>query len=434
MAQPLIQNVTVRGNRALRGGGIYAFTGSDLKVINSVLISNTAVDQGGAAAAVDFISVANSRLENNRCISCAGGGLHAATFRVTDTVFISNTAGHGGGGYALTLADVTSSFFQGNNSLTEGGGLYAKELLTVTGTTFLSNTSGNIGGAVSALTATVANTVFQSNSSDSVAGGLASAWLSMTNTLFLSNTAELGGGLYTRADFTVANSVFIGNSAILGGAHDHDWAVSYFDGVIVNSLFTGNSGNEILYFNTRGTISIIHTTIADNTLNPGRAIFVRYGTISIVNTLITNHMTGIYNYDGLVSEDYNLFFANSTHLVGPVTSGGNSLFDADPNFVDPAGSDYHIGPGSAALDNALDLGIPNDLDGNPRRALAQTGGHMSSNPSPSGFICHLSGKLDIRPAEQFSYHNHTEVIHDAIYFGQFTQRHDSGPAQRNRQQ
>ncbi|MCI0577232.1 MAG: hypothetical protein L0331_13655 [Chloroflexi bacterium] len=369
MALPLIQNITIRGNSAFIGGGIVADTANYLKVANSLFVSNTSTFIGGAAVA-NFASITNSRFENNHCtdLSCDGGGLVALTFRLTDTTFISHTAGDlGGGAYAFNTAIIRNTLFQDNSS-TYGGGLYVEDDLTVINSTFLSNTANHTGGGIFAngLT-TMANNFFQHNISTEYGGGLASfAPLNVTNTYFLSNTAGSGGGIFASDTFTVANTIFVGNSAGEGAALLHDFVILSHVGAIVNSLFAGNNGNSALYFNTPGVVRIIHTTIADNTVNPGTAIFVATGTTAITNTLITHHAIGIYNSVGTVNEDYNLFFSNSTHLSGTVASGGNSLFDADPDFVNPAAGDYHLGPLSAALDNALDLGIPNDLDGAPR--------------------------------------------------------------------
>ena len=36
-----------------------------------------------------------------------------------------------------------------------------------------------------------------------------------------------------------------------------------------------------------------------------------------------------------------------------------------PAFVDPDGGDYHIGPGSAAIDRGVDAGVTTDIDGDP---------------------------------------------------------------------
>jgi hypothetical protein len=49
----------------------------------------------------------------------------------------------------------------------------------------------------------------------------------------------------------------------------------------------------------------------------------------------------------------------------------NNLFGLDPLFINPADSDFHLQPCSPAINaganSILDsLGIPTDLDGNPR--------------------------------------------------------------------
>jgi hypothetical protein len=39
---------------------------------------------------------------------------------------------------------------------------------------------------------------------------------------------------------------------------------------------------------------------------------------------------------------------------------------ADPEFVDPENGDYHIGPGSVAIDAGVDVGVFTDIDEDPR--------------------------------------------------------------------
>ena len=38
----------------------------------------------------------------------------------------------------------------------------------------------------------------------------------------------------------------------------------------------------------------------------------------------------------------------------------------NPRFVNPAASDYRIGPGSAAVDTEVPAGVMTDIDGDPR--------------------------------------------------------------------
>ncbi len=54
-----------------------------------------------------------------------------------------------------------------------------------------------------------------------------------------------------------------------------------------------------------------------------------------------------------------------TNLTGTITGGGNSL-TGNPAFVNPASDDYHLGTGSAAIDNGVSVGITTDIDGDPR--------------------------------------------------------------------
>jgi hypothetical protein len=64
-------------------------------------------------------------------------------------------------------------------------------------------------------------------------------------------------------------------------------------------------------------------------------------------------------------------WANGTDWAGAgtVVTGAVNLWD-DPGFVAPDAGDYHIGPGSAALDAGMDAGVRTDVDGEPRPYLA----------------------------------------------------------------
>jgi hypothetical protein len=46
--------------------------------------------------------------------------------------------------------------------------------------------------------------------------------------------------------------------------------------------------------------------------------------------------------------------------------GGTHDVFGNPNFVDPASDQYHILPGSAALDAGVNAGVLVDFDGQPR--------------------------------------------------------------------
>jgi hypothetical protein len=62
-----------------------------------------------------------------------------------------------------------------------------------------------------------------------------------------------------------------------------------------------------------------------------------------------------------------LWYGNGDNAYGAgyVGMGTINVYD-DPAFVDPAGCDYHIGAGSAAIDVGIDAGVTEDIDGDPR--------------------------------------------------------------------
>src|SRR5262249_16961805 len=153
------------------------------------------------------------------------------------------------------------------------------------------------------------------SSRDYSGGGLVALdTLNLDNSILISNTATtVGGGLSASITARIVNSLFV-----------HNWAPS--NGAAM-ALKTG---------------SILHSTIADTTLNPSSAIVIYTGTIGITDTIIASHTIGISAIANTGYENYNLFFGNTQNLSGTLTSGGNSL-TGNPNFVSPASNDYHLG-------------------------------------------------------------------------------------------
>jgi predicted outer membrane repeat protein len=240
---------------------------------------------------------------------------------------------------------MNGGLFQHNTSTNSaGGGLWASSTLALTGMQFLSNTAAGAGGGAVALgAASVIGGLFQNNTSTSYAGGglYAGSTLALTGTQFLSNTATSdGGGLYHSAG----------------------------PGRVVNALFAlnraGGNGAD-LALHSPGQVVILHTTLANPASGGGAAIDIVAGTLGITDTIIANHTIGISNTGGLVFEDYNLFFGNRNSTTGSIAGGAHDVVD-DPMFVDPAYDNYHLKPGSAAIDRGVAAGVPFDIDGDPR--------------------------------------------------------------------
>jgi predicted outer membrane repeat protein len=339
----LFQNNRSTGGSA---GALYSFGEANLTGVQ--FVSNTAQSNGGAIAALVAVTTTNVLFQDNQCLAptCDGGALYSfSQATLLDTQFVNNTAqDRGGGASAPGTLRVENGLFQGNRSVSNlGGGLYAQFTAEISGTRFLSNTARGFGGGLYGLAAvTVTNGLFQGNQS----------------------TLNEGGGLAATGPLVLSNTHFVGNRAAQGGAIFHNVGA----GRIVNGLFAGNVASSTLgaamLLNSPGLVEVIHTTIVGPPAG-GAAIQVLTGTLSITNTILVSHTVGISVTGGTVTQDYNLFFGNGADTLGVVSGGANSVA-GDPSFVDPSSDNYHLGPGSAAIDTGTDAGVTTDSDGEVR--------------------------------------------------------------------
>lgn len=377
------------------GGGVYA--NSTLTLSGTQFIGNRApLDfAGGGIYANGAVELINGHFENN-ISGYTGGGLYTdSTLTINNTQFISNTAvSDGCGAYTSSSAILTGSRFESNSctDFCKGGGLYVDGNLTLTGTQFISNTATYGGGAYVEHTATLTNGYFENNRSSQWGGGLLvwDAWapLTLNETLFINNSASAGGGAWAMGEITLiggrfdnnqgtdsGGGLFVNNSLILTGTQFFSNTAGNNGGAVYLPSSSGNGRlvNTMLARNTAGstgeaifsgnTVQVIHSTIASPTIGTGPAIFV-YDTTYLTNTLISSYTVGVQsNYT--IYEDYNLFYSVSTPFNGTVNSGGHTLTD-NPAFLNPAADDYHLTPGSMAVDNGIDAGVYTDLDGEPR--------------------------------------------------------------------
>jgi PKD repeat protein len=377
------------------GGGLYAYLTASLT--NTRFLSNTADAKGGGAYVGGAATLNTSSFQNNRALSATsgfGGGLFASSALVANaTQFISNAAYQRGGGiYANNAATLHSSLLQANTSISEaGGGLYISDTLTVTSTQFLSNVARfNGGGFYGSSESRLTSAWFQHNTSLLGQGGAVFAVLTttLTNTHFLSNTANLegggayvisttiaqsstfqyntsqtnvGGGLFVYDTLRVTNTRFLHNYGFYGaGLYAANGAMR-----VVNALFAANVGNTTLHLNMPSTAVVLHTTIATPTLSGGSGIYAATGDVFITNTIIASHTLGIESISANAYADYNLFFGNGTDTTGSITNGIHSLNDV-PNFVNPTNDDYHLGAGSAAINEAVSSAVMKDFENETR--------------------------------------------------------------------
>lgn len=379
-ARPTLQNIALEQNSASQGGGLWVDAGPSLQLFNVAFISNTVNGLnafGGGAFVNGFVQLDGGRFVNNTGSGevPAGGGLFAMGAAINGTQFLSNSvtgsSGNGGGMYLSSGPNSLANVMLINNQGAWGGAIYAGGLLSLTDAIVLNNTALNYGGGVYG---NFGNLIVTRGRYEGNSAGLGGAFyatgpLTLMAARLAHNSATNGGGVYAGSTIWVTNTFFIDNAAQNGGGLYQSPAG---DAYIVNALFARNVANPnqaaAIAFAATGSLSMAHSTIVDNVRNPASAVVVDNGNggADIRDTIIAGHAVGIELVSGGAYEDYNLYFNNTTNITGPVTPGGKSLPNSDPQFADPANDDYHLRFTSPAINAGSGVGVNFDIDGQPR--------------------------------------------------------------------
>lgn len=294
-------------------------------------------------------------------IRAFGGGIYIndppTTATIRQNLILSNTAGvdirlgDGGGLFFHGPVQVLQNTFRDNHAClgtcsSQGGGLeggWTEGDALIAGNHFEGNHAGS-GGAMQLVWSAVevrGNTLVGNDAN--VAGGIRT-WYDQGSVIhanrLISNTAATAGGIDVfitlTPDTRLSNNVLVHNRATMGGGIYtwSDWHIA--------------------------TITITHNTLVDN----GVGILVgQHMTATLVNNVLVSHTLAITRSDpgSQVSVDHTLFWAN-----GDDGLRGAAAMDGDPTFMNPASDDYHLRKTSAAIDAGVDVGVPNDIDGDPR--------------------------------------------------------------------
>jgi hypothetical protein len=397
-ARPTISDCVVISNTASRqtrgyGGGLYL--ASAVTVTVSAIRGNTASVAdigfgGGIYGSYWAGTLSDSSVQGNVASvesTGYGGGVHvyrqAPTLR--GNVVQSNTASTGGSGDGggVFLDDAEGATLSGNTVRANiastdgtgyGGGLSARNSgnVTIQGNRIVDNrgstAAGATGGGVRAASTEnlrlIGNLVQGNLASTAGFGNGGGVYISsceqgtLSGNTIVSNVATLeltdlgkGGGAYLHSGgpFTVTNNLVARNHAKSEGG---------------GLYFSGWSGGPLL-----GTL--LHNTIAENAcdLASDGIKLDNYVTLAFTNTIISGHADkGMWvNSLSTATLEATLWYGNGDNAYGAgyVGMGTINVYD-DPAFVDPAGCDYHIGAGSAAIDAGIAAGLTEDIDGDPR--------------------------------------------------------------------
>ncbi|MCS7290345.1 MAG: fibronectin type III domain-containing protein, partial [Roseiflexus sp.] len=359
----MLENVVIRDNQAIGGD-------------DNASAPRGGIASGGGIFAINArVRARNLQVENN----IARAGDAPGSPGVTDGIQFAD--GLGGGIFFVLTPSFELENVQVLNNLAEGGDAGNQGGLGLGGGIKIELSNGSIR-----------NSVIRGNSAKGGAGAIGGAGhgggifstgstVTMENVQVLQNSVEGvngttkggnggGGGIYlitvpdTSSVFTANNIVIAGNSAKAGNGAE-------------------STGGGIDCVDTQLTLS--HATIANNILQgPGAGLgsAIRLvGTSSSVgcggeisNSIIASHAgSPIYANNKIkpITVRRILFFGNgapnvTTESGAPITE--QNWFSGNPQFVSSGAPnfDYHIQPGSAAIDQAVNSSTARDIDGQAR--------------------------------------------------------------------
>jgi uncharacterized repeat protein (TIGR01451 family) len=343
---PLLSGNVIMSNTAIYGGGLYLSESNAVLKGNTILHNTATSTGGGVSISGGAPTLDGNTISYNASRTDAGGGLHVSSSNAAliDNTITANTANGNGGGVNVWGGD--------------------SKLI---GNTFVSNMTNGGGGGLSlwAGSSTVRENTIISNSA--VGGGglwaLRSSCEISANTI-ANNDAASGGGAFLGGPVQLTNNVFVGNEVHGSGTWYTEYGTGsalYIEGFSVwlrNTTIARNRGGAAVYVTEHGPW---------NELDP-----IEYGRVVMLNTILVSNTVGISvtSYNSVMLEA-TLWgagpWANGTDWsgTGSVRTGLQN-YHSDPGFRNPAGGDYDLRTGSAAIDVGINVGVKDDRAGRSR--------------------------------------------------------------------
>lgn len=139
-------NSTLKDNVAVDGGAMWTEYGSTNTIKNSTFDHNTASGVGGNGGALENfggIEIRNSKFTDNEAGNVGGGISHGGSMSMYNSTISGNHAGSGGGMRDFGNSTfISGSTFSGNTATSNGGGIYSSGSPTVVNSTLSGNQAG----------------------------------------------------------------------------------------------------------------------------------------------------------------------------------------------------------------------------------------------------------------------------------------------------
>ena len=345
---------TLRYNRSTQdiGGSLSVSGGATAVISGNLIISNMVENHGGAGIYV-YGYTTDVEIFNNVIVSNTanfGAGIHVG--RASADV-ISNTIVHNesdaGGGTGIRVED-------------GGNGLISRNQI-------LSNTAtGNAAGLLLNSAGQVIvqdNTIAYNTGNYGTAISVLNGYGAIHHNQIHHNTTRPGGSgraVYLWSDKSVDLDVH--HNRIIDN-EDGALEVASMGISVTNNIIAHNSGGAA-EISIKDDSTIVNNTIVGDGTSNGIEI-KQTGAPTITNNIISNTAYGIRNTSSETSTlSHNNVWNNTTSNYNGITPGTNDI-SCDPDFVDAAADDYHLGICSCAVDTGTNVDAPaDDYDGNMR--------------------------------------------------------------------
>ena len=400
-----VTTATIVGLRMLHGdsygsggGGIYIYNGTVI-LQNSQVISNAdslSLQRGGGIyIRQGNVTLIGNTLQGNRAWNGGAIFVNGGTTVLEDNTIVKNTAAYGCGLYAgggsvnLSSNTIISNTNDPLFNKGGGGGVYLDDATATVANNIIENNKATFGAGVyveGGVVALVGNII---KGNDAYASGGGGTWVhqgsvTIENNSFLGNiAAESGGGV--RVSLGVVN---LTDNSILGNtAGQQGGGIAVVGGTVhaSNDMLANNESSWQGVYVSGGTLAARHWTLVSN---GSYALSNSGGVVSLVNTIVATHTVAGFWGNNITAQS-TLFFSTGTPCGGGA-SCANNVF-GNPDFIDPTERNYHIGPGSAAVDQGVDAGITMDIDGEPRpMRYGYDIGADEQPPSPLASFCSSS--------------------------------------------
>jgi hypothetical protein len=176
----------------------------------------------------------------------------------------------------------------------------------------------------------------------------------ISNNIIRNNFTDYGGGVFCCSAIMKMNAISMNSAHYGGGIYCYGDGLVVYNNIIYENTVTDGGGGLACY---NANSIITNCSISMNQALLGGGIYCGNSILSLLNAII---------WDNNANHENELYINNSAPLVRfcDVQGGwaGQGNIDADPLFVNPENSDFHLQGGSPCID-AGDPNSPLDPDG-----------------------------------------------------------------------